>query len=210
MEATQTSSKSRRRQRIIDAAADVLVNQMGPLSFEDVAHRAGVSRRTVYNHFPGADDLIIAVGSDVLQGLVDSLNVSHPPEGEDDPSAVFADVATSLRDIDLVDAVVRLTRILGATGYENPRIAALVRTTFIAIADRMTSTLTARHPTASPFEIELMVSSLIGGVLVVYTTWAERVGVTDTARSRKVWSELFDIHLRFVRDGYLAASRSSH
>ncbi len=92
----------------------------------------------------------------------------------------------------------------------HPRIAALVRTTFIAIADRMTSTLTARHPTASPFEIELMVSSLIGGVLVVYTTWAERVGVTDTARSRKVWSELFDIHLRFVRDGYLAASRSSH
>lgn len=204
----EAGSKSRRRQRIIDAAANVLLQQVGPLSVGDVADRAGVSRRTVYNYFPSVDDLIIAVGADALEDLVDSLSFTSAgsPAAGDDPAVVFAEVATALRSIDLVDAVVRLTRILGGTGYENPRIVALVRTTFIAIAERMTSTLTAHHPAASAFEIELMVSSLIGGILVVHKNWVERVGVTDSAESRRVWSELFETHLRLVRDGYLAAS----
>ena len=55
----EAGSKLRRRQRIIDAAAEVLVSKPRPLSVADVADRAGVSRRTVFNYFPSVDDLIM-------------------------------------------------------------------------------------------------------------------------------------------------------
>jgi len=203
----EAGSKLRRRQRIIDAAAEVLVSKPRPLSVADVADRAGVSRRTVFNYFPSVDDLIIAVGADALDGLVQGLNIgAGSPATTDDATAVFEEVAAALRGIDLVDTVVRATRILGGTGFEDPRIANLVRDTFVAIADRMTSALTAKHPAANAFEIELLVSALIGGVVVVYKNWVERVGLTDSEQSRRVWSELFETHLHMVRDGYLAAT----
>lgn len=201
-------SKQRRRQRIIEAAAELLVNRGTPPTVDEVADRAGVSRRTVFNYFPSVDDLIIAVGTDALSGLIESLHITSTESttGSDDPAVVFAELATALHRIDLVDAVVRLTRILGDTGYENPRIAALVRSTFVTIADRLVTTLTDHHPTADPFRIELMVSSVIGGVMVVYTNWVQRVGLSDSEDARRVWTELFEIHLRAVRDGYLAPS----
>lgn len=198
----------RRRQRIIDAATQLFVSHGTPPSVDDVADLAGVSRRTVFNYFPSVDDLIIAVGTDALSGLTEGLHFTstHSAAGGDDPEVVFAEVATALRSIDLVDTVVRLTRILGDTGYENPRIAALVRNAFIAIADRMVSALTTHHPTADPFLIELMVSSLIGGVMVVYKNWVQRVGLSQSEDARRVWTELFETHLRAVRDGYLGAA----
>lgn len=204
----EAASKQRRRQRIIEAAAELLVNRGTPPTVDEVADRAGVSRRTVFNYFPSVDDLIIAVGTDALSGLIESLNISGADStaGSDDPAVVFAELATAVHRIDLVDAVVRLTRILGDTGYENPRIAALVRSTFVTIADRLVTTLTDHHPAADPFRIELMVSSVIGGVMVVYTNWVQRVGLSDSEDARRVWTELFEIHLRAVRDGYLAPS----
>ncbi len=198
----------RRRQRIIDAATELLVSRGTPPSVDDVADRAGVSRRTVFNYFPSVDDLIIAVGTDALGGLIDALHVTRTSaDANDDPEVVFAELATALRGVDLVDTVVRLTRILGDTGYENPRIATLVRNAFIAIADRMVSALVAQHPTADAFRIELMVSSLIGGVMVVYKNWVQRVGLSDSDEARQAWSDLFETHLLVVRDGYIAAAR---
>lgn len=201
----------RRRQRIIDAATELFVSEGTPPSVDEVADRAGVSRRTVFNYFPSVDDLIIAVGTDALGGLTESLHITGTDStaGSDDPQVVFAEVAAALRSIDLVDTVVRLTRILGDTGYDNPRIARLVGNAFIAIAERMVSMLTAHHPTADPFQIKLMVSCLIGGVMVVYESWVQQVGLSDSEDARRVWSELFETHLRCVRDGYIAVASTT-
>lgn len=51
------------RQAIVDACAD-LVTERRHLDFamKDVAERAGVSLRTVYNHFPAREDLLDAMG----------------------------------------------------------------------------------------------------------------------------------------------------
>jgi AcrR family transcriptional regulator len=49
------------RPRILAAALELAVDeQAGPLTMEAVASRAGVTRRTVYNHFANVSDLCLA------------------------------------------------------------------------------------------------------------------------------------------------------
>jgi len=57
---------SRTRQRIIDAAADRIRGSAEPLALLDVAARAGVSRATLYRHFPSVTHLLDAVAADLL------------------------------------------------------------------------------------------------------------------------------------------------
>ena len=60
------------RQTIVDACAQ-LVTERRHLNFamKDVAERAGVSLRTVYNHFPAREDLLDAMGRDFDRQLAE-------------------------------------------------------------------------------------------------------------------------------------------
>ena len=88
---------ARRRQRIIEDATAVLTER-GPaaLPLDEIAERAGVSRRTVFNYFHSVEDLLVAVGADMLGGVIASLQVNAPAPSEvPDPHApgplAFAD-----------------------------------------------------------------------------------------------------------------------
>ena len=74
---------ARRRQRIIEAATAVLTER-GPaaLPLDEIAERAGVSRRTVFNYFHSVEDLLVAVGADMLGGVIASLQVNAPAPSE--------------------------------------------------------------------------------------------------------------------------------
>ena len=59
-----------------------------------------------------------------------------------------------------------------------------------------------RHPEADELTTRLLVSSLIGGLVVLHTRWlAATDGSADTA-SRAVWEELLNQLIRRTRDGY--------
>lgn len=50
------------RQRLLEAAAGLVAEEsLAQLSIENIADRAGVSRRTFFAHFPSKDDLLAAV-----------------------------------------------------------------------------------------------------------------------------------------------------
>jgi AcrR family transcriptional regulator len=72
----EAASKERRRARIVQAATELL-DERGAEGFsvDEVAARAGVSRRTVFNHFGSIDHLVVAVGTEMLRGLIDSLRL---------------------------------------------------------------------------------------------------------------------------------------
>jgi AcrR family transcriptional regulator len=54
--------KLRTRQRLIDAAADVFARRgYGPVTLDEIAERAGLTKGAVYSNFSGKADLAIAV-----------------------------------------------------------------------------------------------------------------------------------------------------
>lgn len=62
------------RSRIVEAAARCVDNR-GPIAFSlsEVANELGVSRPTVYRHFPSADELLSAVGQFVMREFSDQM-----------------------------------------------------------------------------------------------------------------------------------------
>jgi AcrR family transcriptional regulator len=77
------------RRATLDALAHVIVESKGfGFSVQDVANRAGVSHRTVYNHFPSREEL-----SEALAGYVEELlsTLGPAPDAELPSLQTFAD-----------------------------------------------------------------------------------------------------------------------
>jgi AcrR family transcriptional regulator len=97
-------------ERILQAAIDVAaVHGIGRLSVADVARRAGISRPTLYKHFPSKDALVAAAvhreASAIVQAVVDDAAAIADPR-----QALEASVLASLRlarEHPLLDRVVR-------------------------------------------------------------------------------------------------------
>lgn len=65
------------RARLIQAAAEVFVEEGYRASVERVASRAGVARQTLYNHFPCKADLFREVVSQATAALLITLDADH-------------------------------------------------------------------------------------------------------------------------------------
>ncbi len=61
----------RNRQRILDAARELLAERGLALTLNDVAHHAGVGVGTVYRHFPDKDELVDAALAGPLEGYAE-------------------------------------------------------------------------------------------------------------------------------------------
>ncbi len=80
---TRSEEAALRRQRLIDAAVDVL-GEVGAnrLTMGMVAQRADAATRTVYNHFSTRQELLAAVQAHLLQAFRDTLQLDIPADGE--------------------------------------------------------------------------------------------------------------------------------
>lgn len=67
----QRADARRNRQRLLDAAIDLILEIGGEPSKDAVAHRAGVGIATLYRHFPDRQTLLHAVVLDVLDRTID-------------------------------------------------------------------------------------------------------------------------------------------
>ncbi|MEK8226313.1 TetR/AcrR family transcriptional regulator [Oerskovia sp. M15] len=67
--------KARHRRAIVDAAA-ALIGESGGTDFsvDELAGRADVSRRTVFNHFGSLDEVVTEVCSEVVGAALDRLD----------------------------------------------------------------------------------------------------------------------------------------
>lgn len=196
--------RERHHRAIIDAAASLLDTKGADgFTVEELARRAEVSRRTVFNHFGSVDEIVIAVCTEVLGDLVETFE-SRPstPAGTTD-AGVFDELAEALRSTDLVTPIAYLTRVLG-TPDDDPsqRRAVVLLRAFTVVSERIAAEMLRRHPDADELTTRLLVSSLIGGLVVLHTRWlAATDGSADTT-SRAVWDELLDVLIRRTRDGY--------
>jgi hypothetical protein len=83
-------------------------------------------------------------------------------------------------------------------------VLAIVRDTVLSVSDNLSATARQRHPDVPPMDVDLLVSSLLGGLMVLHKHWTERTGLADTPETRRLWSDLFERLVVQVRDGFLA------
>lgn len=87
-----------RRQQLLDVAMALFAEKgFDGASIEEIAHRAGVSKPVVYEHFGGKEGIYAVVVDREMQNLMD-LMVTSLSGGEGSPRDLLEQAATSLLD----------------------------------------------------------------------------------------------------------------
>lgn len=181
----------------------------GPrFSVDELADRADVSRRTVFNHFASLDEIVLTLCDEALEVIIDDFiaTVVAMPAGDGSRSSMFDEISHSLTTADIPAAVARMAGILGEPGSDETREQALSERAFTRAAGRLLDEVLRRNPTADVLDAELLVGSLMNGVIVVVGHWIADVGIRLDGTGRAAWQGLLDTLLTSVRSGYMPSS----
>lgn len=194
--------KARSRRSILSAARE-LMDATGDISFtvDELAERADVSRRTVFNHFSSLDDVVAEVCTEVLGELVARLAATSRAERRGDTTSLDELVAT-VRGTDLVGPMAYLTRTLGGQGGGADWNPDLLTRAVNQVGSALVEILAERHPGVARIDLHLLVSAFTAGVLVLHLHWREETGARDDADSRAVWDALLDRLIGHLRAGF--------
>ncbi len=197
--------KARHRRAILDAAS-VLITERGGARFsvDELAERADVSRRTVFNHFASLADVVLTACTEVLTVVVDDFQAAAAatPVGDGSRAAMFEEIAQALRASDLPGAIRYMANALGEINEGDPRAQQLVQEAFSRTATHLAAELRRRNPGADPLDVELLVSSLVQGVVVIAKHWVLHTDRTDPDATA-VWDGLLSRLIDSVRAGYM-------
>jgi len=201
----RTALRRRHRRAIVDAAAALLDERSGArFTVDELAARADVARRTVFNHFASVDDVVAEVCADVLGTVGEGFGASVAARsGAHDDVSLLDELAAALRATDLVAPMAYLTRVLGSDGTEpSPRVTTMVARTFTGLSERLVDEMTRRHPDADVLDVQLLVASVMSGLMVIHRHWWAATGAADDDASRAVWARLLDHLVERVRRGH--------
>ena len=202
MNPTPDSPRQRTRRAILDAVADVIVQSRGlGFSVQEVADRAGLSHRTVYNHFPTREALC-----EGFSAYVDELLLSSDPAPDDNLSlASFPAVVDPLyRALETRERYVRAYVML-MIGSRRPVKTWRKRTqlfeTLIAREAAVPPPLTVHQVTAA---IRMFVSSMGWHLLT------EHLGLsTDEAAATGAWATRTLLDAATLKQGSMPRSKRS-
>ncbi|OLT25556.1 hypothetical protein BJF83_05160 [Nocardiopsis sp. CNR-923] len=196
--------KSRHRRAIINAAAELIYERDGPtFSVDELAERADVARRTVFNHFASLDDVVMEVCGEAVGDLTDTFRRCLKSTAEGGTGPLADHFAEALREADLISTVTYLTGILGARDREcSGRDLVLVDRLMNEFGVSLVETLVSHHADVDPFDVHVLVASYIGGLMAVLHHWDRATGAVDTSESRQVWNDLQERLFATLRDGF--------
>ena len=198
--------KFHNRRAILDAAA-ALAEERGLRGFtvNDLAERAGVSRRTIFNHFTSVEDAVHARVSELLGVIVDDFVAVAEATPATAPSigAVFEQLVTALELTDLVPPLSHTARLVG-DNEDHPATVLWSHDLLQTLTSRLTVVITDHHPEADPFTVSLLASSLLNGLSVAFEQWHAETGAVDTPDSRAAWQRLMRTTTGYLRRGFAA------
>lgn len=197
--------KAQHRRAILAAATALVAERGGPSFTVDLlAERADVARRTIFNHFASLDEVVVTLCVDALDVLVDEFvaTVAALPRSDDSRASMFDEIANSLKASDLPAAIAHIVGILGTPGTDQHRERILSDRAFTIAAERLLAEVLRRHPDADEFDAELMVGSLMNGVIVSGRHWIQFSGVRLDTEGRADWQRLLDRLIASMRSGY--------
>lgn len=212
--------------RAIVVAAAALARERGLSGFtvNDLAKEAGVSRRTIFNHFSGTEDAVLGSFTDSVSGLYGDFNDLIGARRFPDLSAAldaFADAAAQLDVIGTVcqavfpflpntlteasapdspTCVPRRPRKLPAEGSDELGLVALRATD--SVNREIVGLLNNRVDDVDPFEAHLLGEYLITTMTVCVDRWFAATGGDLTDQTRKLWQDLLSHAMDSLRRGF--------
>lgn len=176
-------ARERTRRAILEALADVVTESSGiGFSVQAVADRAGVTHRTVYNHFPTRDALCEAFAAYVDEQLA-SVFVGTPPDPSLPAEALPAAVETLYRTLALRDKYVRASVML-MLANRRPLESWFTRTQTL---EKSIARTTRRHATLSPRQVAAAVRMFVSSMGWHLLTEQCRLS-TDEAAAVSAWA----------------------
>lgn len=176
---TRSEEAALRRQRLIDAAVEVL-GEVGAdrLTMDVVAQRADAATRTVYNHFSTRQELLAAVQAHLLRAFRDTLQLDIPATGE--PAERLRQFVVLLYDMYERQGAALTTML----ELDEPAIRAQVRDMRIWRRDRLEQILRSSNET-----LRLPLREAVGFTFVLtnHGSWRalrEEIGLAQGKRSR--------------------------
>ncbi|GAA4664494.1 TetR/AcrR family transcriptional regulator [Frondihabitans cladoniiphilus] len=201
--------KARHRSAILAAARELVDERGGPqFTVDELAERADVARRTIFNHFASLDEVLLRLCGDALDVLIDDFvaTVAAAPVGEGTRASLFDDIASSIRSTDLPGAIASITIVFGPPDPDDPRGRALSDEAFARVAARLLDEVVPRNPGVDRLEAEILVGSLINGIIVVAGHWVRSTGIRLDDEGRDAWQGLLTTMIESVRSGYRPTS----
>lgn len=198
--------KAKHRAAIVRAARE-LVDERGGRDFgvDELAARADVARRTVFNHFASLDEVLLSVCEQELSVIIDRFlaDMARTPVGDGTRSSMFDELEAAARGADLAPAIVGMHRILGEPGKSDPKAAALTQIAFSRVSERLRAEVVRRHPAADELDAALLVESLMSGIVVIADHWLQHSGPALDRPALDAWDALLARLVHSVRSGYL-------
>ncbi|MBF4607490.1 TetR/AcrR family transcriptional regulator [Curtobacterium sp. VKM Ac-1393] len=198
--------KAKHRAAILQAARDLIDERGGrEFSVDDLAARADIARRTVFNHFASLDEVLLAVCEQELSVIIDRFlaDMARTPVGDGSRASMFDELESAARGADLASAISSMYRILGDPGKDDPKAAVLTQTAFSRVTERLRDEVARRYPAADPLDAALLVESLMSGIVVIAEHWLTTDGPAIDDRSVAAWDALLARLVHSVRSGYM-------
>lgn len=208
----RTRQRGQRHAAIVDAAR-ALATEHGAAGFtvDQVAQRAGVPRRTVFNHVATVDDLLVAVCEQILAEATTAIleqvdrGTTTLPDGEAGGRAALDAVGEAAREVDLASAIVTIHRMLGRPDPGDERAHGISRTAFGHVGGLLRERVHARAPDLDPVDLELGLALLFAGITTIAELWLTSHPDLDLdvpAQARVDWDRLLDRLLQRLRTGH--------
>lgn len=204
----RAAHKARHRQAILDAA-DALIRERGKPQFsvDELAERADVARRTVFNHFASLDEVIMTACTRVVSEAVEVFRAgtAASPAGDGSRAALFTEMTTAVRGIDLPTVIAYLWTVLAEEGNHG-RASYALQDVFTRTTEQISVETVRRNTELDELEVTILVSSVMNGIAVVAEHWINLTGAALDAASRAIWNDLLDRLIVIMRTGYSAPS----
>jgi AcrR family transcriptional regulator len=164
------------RGRILNAAIALLAERGSEAEMREIAERAGLAVGTVYNHFPGKDELIIAVMREAFGEIEQA--VAHAT-AESDPVVA---IETFLRDaLAVAERYGALMADVAEGRLAAPRKEAIDEERRAAIGERLND-IVMRGIAVGRYRADLDVDIAVGVIVSVLLPWT----LTDLRRTRSI------------------------
>lgn len=206
----QQRLKSVRRRAIAEAAV-ALAQEFGPDSFsaDQLAEKADVARRTIFNHFGSIDEAIYAGLGQTLDMAAESFTKALAPTPGQTPEdsglhTAFDELASALLSVDLVQTLSQVVVTIASRDVDNPETTRWVGGVLGSIIPLLDAQAEARAPESKRSSRALLVHTFIAALAVAFEEWYDETDGVDDAHSRVVWRRTLNESLQLLRRGFAA------